>query len=251
MHTKRLRIFAGPNGSGKSVLYKYLLSQHYFNKHFYINADDIAKGLSNGFSFSNWPVEISEESFYNYLETSSFNTILNPVDLKNALSIKDSVFIWNGKTENLTYVSAFIADYLRNQFLDSDSSFSCETVFSHPSKINFIKKAKLQGFKIYLYFIATRNPAINLDRVANRVQSGGHDVPSEKINLRYYRCLENLYEAIKHCDKVFLFDNSEARTDLAYNNFAEIVNGECSIISDSIPEWFVEYVYNKIGGSKN
>ena len=82
MHIKRLRIFAVSNGSGKSVLYKYLLSQHYFNKYFYINADDITKGLSNGFSFSNWPVEISEDSFYKYLETSSFNTILNSADLK-------------------------------------------------------------------------------------------------------------------------------------------------------------------------
>lgn len=250
MHTKRLRIFAGPNGSGKSVLYKYLLSQHYFNKYFYINADDITKGLSNGFSFSNWPVEISEDSFYNYLEKSTFNKILNSTDLKSALTIKDSVFTWNGKNENLTYVSAFIADYLRNQFLDSDSSFSCETVFSHPSKIDFIKKAKEHDFKIYLYFIATRNPAINLDRVANRVQSGGHNVPSEKINSRYYRCLDNLYEAIKCCDKVFLFDNSEAKSDLSYNNFAEIVNGECRIISDSIPEWFIEYVYNRIGSSE-
>lgn len=251
MHTKRLRIFAGPNGSGKSVLYKYLLSQHYFNKYFYINADDIAKGLHNGFSFSNWPIEISEESFYKYLENNSFNTILDSSDLKKALSINDSVFMWNGKEENLSYVSAFIADYLRNQFLYSDSSFSCETVFSHPSKIEFIKKAKQHGFKIYLYFIATRNPVINLDRVANRVQSGGHDVPSEKISSRYYRCLENLYEAIKCCDKVFLFDNSEAKTDLSYNNFAEIVNGECKIISNSIPEWFIEYVYNKTGVLNN
>ncbi|MBQ6781679.1 MAG: hypothetical protein IJP62_10700 [Treponema sp.] len=231
MHIKRLRIFAVSNGSGKSVLYKYLLSQHYFNKYFYINADDITKGLSNGFSFSNWPVEISEDSFYKYLETSSFNTILNSADLKKTLSINDSVFMWNGKNENLTYVSAFIADYLRNQFLYSDSSFSCETVFSHPSKIDFIKLAKHHGFKIYLYFIATRNPVINLDRVANRVQSGGHDVPSEKISSRYYRCLDNLYEAIKCSDKVFLFDNSEAKTGLSYNNFAEIMNGECRIIN--------------------
>ena len=72
MRTKRLRIFAGPNGSGKSVLYEYLLSQQYFNNYFYINADVITKGLINGFSFSNWPISISESkselSYNNFAE---------------------------------------------------------------------------------------------------------------------------------------------------------------------------------------
>lgn len=246
MRTKRLRIFAGPNGSGKSALYKYLLSQQFFNKYFYINADEISKGLVNGYSFSNWPIDISENDFFQYLENSSFRDMIKTSEVKQYLKIKDNVFTWNGKNENLTYISAFISDYLRNKFLDSDSSFSCETVFSHPSKIDFIKSAKEKGFKIYLYFIATRNPAINLNRVANRVMTGGHGVPSEKVNSRYYRCLENLYEAIKYCDRTFLFDNSESKTEFTYNNFAEIENGECRIISDSIPEWFVEYVYKKI-----
>ena len=67
MGTKRLRIFAGPNGSGKSVLYKYLLSQNYFNEYFYINADDICKQLKNGFSVSNWPINISQNDFYSYI----------------------------------------------------------------------------------------------------------------------------------------------------------------------------------------
>ena len=245
MRTKRLRIFAGPNGSGKSALYKYLLSQQFFNKYYYINADEIAKGLVNGYSFSNWPIDISESDFYNQLEKSTFCEMLNLSEVKEYLKIEENVFTWNGKNENLSYISAFISDYLRNKLLDSDSSFSCETVFSHPSKIDFIKKAKDKGFKIYLYFIATRNPAINLNRVANRVMTGGHDVPSDKINSRYYRCLDNLYDAIKLCDKTFLFDNSESKTDLAYNNFAEIENGECTLISESIPEWFIEYVYKK------
>ena len=53
MNIKRLQIFAGPNGSGKSVLYNYLLSQKFFHQYFYINADEIAKGLADGYSFVN------------------------------------------------------------------------------------------------------------------------------------------------------------------------------------------------------
>ena len=246
MGTKRLRIFAGPNGSGKSVLYKYLLSQQFFNRYFYINADEISKGLVNGFSFSNWPINISENDFYMYLDSSSFKDRLSVFDVKNSLEIVDSVFIWKGDNENLTYVSAFIADYVRNLFLFSDSSFTCETVFSHPSKIDFIKRAKANGFKVYLYFITTKNPIINQGRVENRFNAGGHNVPIDKIRSRYYRCLDNLYDAICLCDRTYLFDNSESKSELTYNNFAEIYNDECKIFSDSVPDWFVRYVYNKL-----
>lgn len=48
------------------------------------------------------------------------------------------------------------------------------------------------------------------------------------------------------CDKVFLFDNSESKKNFSYNNFAEVNNGNCRIISDFVPEWFVQYVYKKI-----
>jgi predicted ATPase len=77
MRTKRLRIFAGPNGSGKSVLYEYLLSQQYFNNYFYVNADVITKGLVNGFSFSNWPISISESDFFYCLNKSSFKNLFS------------------------------------------------------------------------------------------------------------------------------------------------------------------------------
>lgn len=119
------------------------------------------------------------------------------------------------------------------------------------SKIDFIKHAKSRGFKVYLYFIATKNPLINQGGVENRVMSGGHKVPSEKIESRYYRCLDNLYDAICLCDRTYLFDNSESKSELSYNNFAEICDGECSIYSDSVPDWFFQYVYDKLPRKTN
>ena len=180
MGIKRLRIFAGPNGSGKSVLYDYLLSLQFFHQYFYINADKIAKGLADGYSCVNWPVAISDSDFFSYVEKSSFSKLIKLDELKANLTIMNSLFTWRGGDEGLTYISACIADYMRGRLFCSSSSFACETVFSHPSKIDFIKKAKENGFKINLYFIATRNPLINQERVENRVKSGGHDVPPTK-----------------------------------------------------------------------
>ena len=81
--------------------------------------------------------------------------------------------------------------------------------------------------------------------------SGGHDVPPEKIVARYYRCLDNLYDAICLCDRTYLFDNSESKSELSYNNFAEICDGECSIYSDSVPDCFFQYVYDKLPRKTN
>jgi predicted ABC-type ATPase len=41
-----------------------------------------------------------------------------------------------------------------------------------------------------------------------RVETGGHDVPDDKLKGRYPRTLANLREAIPLVDEAFLFDNS-------------------------------------------
>ncbi len=60
-------------------------------------------------------------------------------------------------------------------------TFTFETVMSHPDKIELLHKAQQSGFRTYLYYVATEDPEINISRVENRVSSGGHPVPREKI----------------------------------------------------------------------
>ncbi|MBQ4636610.1 MAG: zeta toxin family protein [Akkermansia sp.] len=55
-----------------------------------------------------------------------------------------------------------------------------ETVFSHPSKLDIIRKARDLGYFIRLFFICTESPRINVDRVAERFAKGGHTVPGKK-----------------------------------------------------------------------
>lgn len=51
-------------------------------------------------------------------------------------------------------------------------------------------------------------PEICIDRVAARVQDGGHDVPLNKIESRYNRSLGQLYEMCKFMRRRYLFDNT-------------------------------------------
>ena len=103
--------------------------------------------------------------------------------------------------------------------LKKGQSFVYESVFSHPSKLDFLKQAKEMGYKVHVFFVSTDNPQINVRRVAKRVQEGGHNVPPQKIIDRYYRTLALAKQAIAFCDDYYLIDNSKERSrEFSMNN---------------------------------
>ena len=65
-------------------------------------------------------------------------------------------------------------------------AFTVETVMSDESKLEYIRLAQSMGYRIYLYFVSTKDVEINIGRVRFRVETGGHDVPEAKIRKRYY-----------------------------------------------------------------
>lgn len=143
------------------------------------------------------------------------------------------------------YFAAILADFIRQQLVQTKQSFTFETVMSCDDKITLLKKAREAGYKAYLYYICTDSVLINKDRVAGRVLLGGHDVPEEKIEPRYERSLELLLDAIKQTDRAYLFDNSGAEHIL----IAEVTGGkEIELKVAEIPAWFIKYVYDKISG---
>jgi predicted ABC-type ATPase len=243
---KRLRVFAGPNGSGKSTLYKYLIQINAFNSYYHINPDLIAKDLSVSLNLDNWPIDFSFNELIGYLKISPFQARVdyNIADLlvfeDRRISLKDPAF-------NDSYLAAAISDFLRYKMIQSDSSFSFESVFSHESKIKEIEIAKKANFIIYFYFISTSDPLINSQRIKNRVETGGHDVPNEKINERYYRTMNNLFTAFKLSDRAYLFDNTSERSNNTYNFFVEKKENSIYLTnSNFVPQWFDEFVLKRL-----
>lgn len=52
-------------------------------------------------------------------------------------------------------------------------------MFSHPSKIDFRARAKALGYTVIMVLIHQEHAELNAARVAQRVQAGGHNVPTE------------------------------------------------------------------------
>lgn len=91
-----------------------------------------------------------------------------------------------------------------------------------------------------MYFICTDDPEVNVSRVENRIEKGGHHVTPDKISSRYYNTLNNLNQMIEVVDKCYLFDNSGEEFKL----IAKIAETKLllEVEPSDLPNWFVEYV---------
>jgi predicted ABC-type ATPase len=238
--TPRLRMFAGPNGSGKSTI-KEVIEPQLLGV--YINPDEIEKDIRrfDFLDFSTYHVGTTAEEVLPFFQQSTLLNQTGFADQVAKLCFKDGKLNFHAVAVNAYYASV-AADFIRHKLLDAGITFTFETVMSSPDKIAFLKKAQERGFRTYLYFIATEDPAINISRVENRVKLGGHPVPDDKIVARYYRSLNLLIEAVRYSDRAYIFDNSfHAKVWLA-----EVTDGNVlEIKSNTLPHWFKVALWDK------
>lgn len=229
-----LRLIGGPNGSGKSTLKSYLENKFSFSLGQFINADEIQLLLETKgeLSFDFYNIKIDEDYFNSFisshpLNTNNYNQLLT---LKNNQLTSE---VSNG------YIAAIIADLIRHCYLNKRKDFTFETVFSGKDKIDFLAESNEAGYKNYLYFVCTKNVAINYDRVSNRTLMGGHSVIADKISARYYKSLENIKASLPLMHRGYFFDNSSEEHKL----IAEIKpDRSWQFYTEDLPNWFKKYV---------
>ena len=215
--------------------------RHQFDIGSYINADDIEKTLRQI-----GHIDLADFGITDFSK-SAVRKILNAHPLYQKAQqegfLIDLVLqnnrIINPDHTTHSYEAALIADIIRHKLLTLGKKFTFETVMSHESKIDFLKLARNNRYKNYLYFIATESPLINIERVKQRVQLGGHSVPTSKIESRYYRSLGLLRDAVRETYRTFVFDNSEDQAHL----ILEVFQGEEVVFHyPEIPKWVDQYL---------
>ncbi len=148
-----------------------------------------------------------------------------------------------------------ISEFQRERCLADKIDFSFETVMSHPSKVEFMQRARDSGFHVTLYFVATSDVEINISRVENRVLLGGHDVPHDRIRARYWRTLHLLALAALVAHRTVIFDNSALVGYFAHSRLpnskgglrpvAEVVRHDEEIdvaVEADVPQWVSEFL---------
>lgn len=159
MDSKTLYIISGCNGAGKTTA-SYTILPDIWQCYEFVNADEIAKGLSP----------------------------LNP----------ESVAIEAGR---------LMLERIES-LLKANKTFSIESTLATKSYRNLIKRAQEKGYKVTLLFFWLDSPQTAIDRVAQRVSEGGHNIPSDIIKRRYHAGIKNLFTIYMKCVDYWVLANN-------------------------------------------
>ncbi len=176
-------IIAGCNGAGKTTA-SYTVLPEVLHCTEFINADNIAKGLS------------------------PFNV------------------------EGVAIEAARIMLTRIRELIDQKVDFAFETTLASKSYIALMKEARAVGYEVHLIFFWLNSIELAKERVMQRVQNGGHNIPVDVIERRYKAGIENLNKLyLTFVNSWRIYNNS----DYAHELIAEgSKNGELNIQDEEI-----------------
>ena len=109
-------------------------------------------------------------------------------------------------------VSASRFMLMRIQFLlDQGTDFSIETTLATRSLVSIIKDARSRGYSVALLYLWVQSPEIAIQRVRDRVNHGGHNIPEDVLRRRYQMGIRYLFNTyIPLCDRWVMVDNTKS-----------------------------------------
>ena len=89
-------------------------------------------------------------------------------------------------------------------------NFSFESTLSGQAYLPLLKHWKTQGYRIEIIYLRLNSPSLSLERVADRVKQGGHNISKTTILRRFDRSWKN-FSAIYRplADAWAIYENSE------------------------------------------
>lgn len=95
------------------------------------------------------------------------------------------------------------------ELLEKEETFSIETTLATKSYINLVRRAQAKGYSVKVLFFWLNSPELALQRVAERVAKGGHNIPEPVIRRRYVAGICNFFRLfMSEVDYWDIYDNS-------------------------------------------
>ena len=96
--------------------------------------------------------------------------------------------------------------YLLKRQLD----FGIETTLATRTLLKTVRMAQAAGYTVTLLYFWLNSPELAVERVAARVETGGHNIPEETIRRRYRVGIDYFFHDYAHiCERWILADNSQ------------------------------------------
>ena len=122
-----------------------------------------------------------------------------------------------------------------NSSIEKGINFTQETTLSGAKTLRTIKQAREHDYYIRLYYIGVNSAQESIKRISNRVEKGGHDIPTEDVLRRYNKRFDDLIAVLPYCNEVKLYDNENGFVEKA-----EYKNGMLIIKGNNVPDWLKE-----------
>lgn len=133
--------------------------------------------------------------------------ILNCKEFVNADNIAAGLSPFN--PESVAFEAGRIMLKRINDLLNDNQDFAFETTLSTRSYVSLIQRAQQNGYEVTLLYFWLSSPQMATERVAKRVSNGGHHIPTDVIERRYYRGIKNLFSLyIPICDHWHILNNT-------------------------------------------
>jgi predicted ABC-type ATPase len=121
-----------------------------------------------------------------------------------------------------------------HELAEDGRDFAFETTLASRSFAPWLKRIiEERDYSLSLFFFWLPSPEMAVNRVAERVQSGGHSIPEETIRRRYDRGLDNLFASyMPLADRWSVFKSSEKL-------IPEVASGgkECQTVVSLWEDW--------------
>jgi predicted ABC-type ATPase len=95
--------------------------------------------------------------------------------------------------------------------VERGENFAFETTLAGLGYLRHIEDWRSCGYSVGLYFLKLPDPETAIDRVAERVRQGGHDIPESVIRRRFASGWRNFQQRYRHAvDFWAVYDSAEA-----------------------------------------
>ena len=95
-----------------------------------------------------------------------------------------------------------------DELLPQKVDFAIETTLATRSYVHLVHRAQNLGYKVHLIYFYLENEEQAIQRVAQRVSNGGHNIPEQDIRRRFKRGIYNLLNLyMPICDSVLIYNN--------------------------------------------
>ena len=113
--------------------------------------------------------------------------------------------------------------------------FTEESTLSGSYARKMARAARAAGYTVRLYYVGLNSAEDALQRIANRVAHGGHNIPAADVRRRFARRFSDLEKLLPLCNKAVFYDNNNG-----FQMVASYRNGTIAPVGDYRPTWVHE-----------